>query len=165
MARTDMFFKATGARTGEIVGETSDKRFPRQMDIVDWNWSMSAPSAVGGQRTGRMLVKELQLVKRVDNASTALMSVMANNELLTTAVLSVRKSGGATPLPFFVVTLDKARIIGYEVQSDIGSDGGPTLTETISLAFKSATFDHTVQGVSGSGLGASSVEISNDPNP
>lgn len=164
MARTDMFFKATGARTGEIVGETSDKRFPGQIDVVDWSWGMSAPSAVGGQRTGRMLVKELQLIKRVDKASTALMSVMSNNEILTTAVLSVRKSGGASPLPYYLITLEKARIIGYEVQSDIGSDGGPTLTETIMLAFKSITFDHTVQSATGGSLGASSVVVSVDPN-
>jgi type VI secretion system secreted protein Hcp len=164
MARSDMFLKATGARTGEIVGETSDKRFPGQIDVVDFSWGMTAPSAVGGMRTGRMLVKELQIVKRVDKASTALMSVMTNNELLTTVVLSVRKAGGAIPLPYFVATVEKARIIGYDLHSDIGSDGGPTLTETIQLAFKSVTFDHTVQSETGASLGASSVVVSVDPN-
>ena len=156
MARSDMFFKATGQRTGEIVGESDDKRFTNQIEIVDWSWGMTAPSAVGGARTGRTLMSELKLVKRVDKASTALMSVMKTNELLTTAVLSVRKAGGHSPLPYVVMTLTQARITAYEVQSDISESGGPTLTEHVSLAFKSVTIDHTVQSATGASLGASS---------
>ena len=164
MARSDMFFKATGQRTGEIVGESNDRRFTNQIDVVDWSWGMSAPSAVGGTRTGRVLMDELKLVKRVDKASTALMSVMKNNELLTTAVLSVRKSGGALPLPYFVMTLTQARVIGYAVQSDVNNDGAPTLTEHISLAFKSVTIDHTVQSDTGANLGASSFTGESGPD-
>ena len=156
MARCDMFFKATGQRTGEIVGESSDKRLPNQIDIVDWSWGMSAPSAVGGSRTGRTLMSELKLVKRVDKASTALMSVMKNNELLSTAVLSVRKAGGQAPLPYYVMTLTDARIFAYEIQSDVNESGGPVLTEHLSLAFKAVTIDYTVQSESGASLGASS---------
>lgn len=157
MARTDMFFKATGERTGEIVGESSDKRFTNQIDIVDWNWGMSAPSAVGGARTGRTLMSELKLVKRVDKASTALMSVMKNNEFLTTAILSVRKSGGqGAALPYFVMTLSQARVSAYEVQSDVNHEGSPTLTEHLSLTFKSVTVDYTVQSETGASMGASS---------
>lgn len=163
MARSDMFLKATGQRTGEIVGESSDKRFPNQIDIIDWSWGMTAPTAVGGTRTGRVLMNELKLVKRVDKASTALMVVMNTNELLTTAVLSVRKSGGASPLPYFVVTLSNARINSYEVQSDIDASGAPALTEHLSLSFKSITIDYTLQGTTGGSLGASSFTAEAGP--
>lgn len=156
MSRSDMFLKATGQRTGEIVGEANDKRFTNQIEVVDWSWGMTAPTAVGGQRTGRVLMGELKIIKRVDKSSTALMAVMNTNELLTTAVLSVRKAGGGSPLPYFIVTLSGARINAYEVQSDVGSDGGPTLTEHLSLSFKSVTIDYTLQGATGGGQGASS---------
>lgn len=156
MSRSDMFLKATGQRTGEIVGESNDKRFPNQIEVVDWSWGMTAPTAVGGQRTGRVLMDELKLVKRFDKASTALMSVMNTNELLTTTVLSVRKSGGASPLPYMVLTLTGARINSYQVQSDVNSDGAPTLTEHLSLSFKQVTIDYTLQGGGGGGQGASS---------
>jgi len=156
MARSDMFFKATGQRTGEIVGESSDRRFANQIDIVDWSWGMSAPSAVGGTRTARTLMKELKLVKRVDKASTALMAVMYTNEIMTTATLSVRKSGGADPLPYLVMKLSMARINGYDVESDVNAEGSPTLTEHLSLTFKSVTIDYTPQAGAGGGLGASS---------
>lgn len=163
MARSDMFLKATGQRTGEIVGESSDKRFPNQIDVVDWSWGMTAPTAVGGTRTGRVLMSEFKFIKRVDKSSTALMAVMNTNEVLTTAVLSVRKSGGALPLPYFVLTLTGARINGYEVQSDVGSDGAPTLTEHLSLSFKSVTIDYTLQGTAGGSLGASSFSADAAP--
>lgn len=163
MSRSDMFLKATGQRTGEIVGEANDKRFANQIDISDWSWGMTAPTAVGGQRTGRVLMNELKLVKRVDKSSTALMAVMNTNELLTTAVLSVRKSGGSSPLPYFVMTLTGARINGYEVQSDVGADGAPQLTEHLSLSFKQVTIDYTLQGSTGGGQGASSFTGSAAP--
>jgi type VI secretion system secreted protein Hcp len=163
MPRSDMFFKAAGQRTGAITGESIDRRFAGQIDVIDWAWGMSAPSAVSGQRTGRLLVKELTLVKRADCASTALMSVMRSNELLSTAVLSVRKAGGADPLPYFVITLDKARIVSFDLQSDITPDGAPTLTERIGLHFLKVTVDYVPQGATGAGGGASSVEIDNNP--
>jgi type VI secretion system secreted protein Hcp len=156
MARSDMFFKATGQRTGEIVGESSDKRFTNQIDVIDWSWGMTSPSAVGGTRTGRTQLADLKLVKRVDKASTALMSVMKTNELLTTAVLSVRKAGGTNPLPYLVVTLSNARMVAYSIESDISESGAPVLTEHWSLSFKTIQIDHTVQSDTGASLGGSS---------
>lgn len=164
MPRSDMFFKATGQRTGVITGESTDRRFGGQIDVVDWSWGMSSPGAVNGARTGRMLVKELRLVKRVDCASTALMSVMRNNELLTTAVLSVRKAGGSDPLPYFVITLEKARIVSFDIDSDFDASGAPALTERLALAFQKCTATYTGQGGSGAGGGGSEVVIDNDPS-
>jgi type VI secretion system secreted protein Hcp len=155
MARSDMFLKATGQRTGEIAGESNDKRFTGQIDIVDWSWGMTSPTAIGGARTGRVQLAPLKLVKRVDKASTALMSVMKTNELLTTAKLSVRKSGGSAPLPYLVMTLSQARITSYSVQSDVGSDGAPTLTEHIELSYRQVEVEYTVQSETGANLGAS----------
>lgn len=156
MARSDMFLKVTGSRTGEIVGESNDKAFAHQIEVIDWNWGMTAPTAVGGQRTGRIQMRELKVVKQADKASTALMSVMNNNELITTATLSVRKAGGAAPLPYFVVKLEKARIIGYEVQSDVSNTGAPILVEHVSFAFKTITIDYTLQSGAGGSAGGSS---------
>lgn len=163
MPRSDMFLKAVGQRTGAITGESTDRRFAGQIDVVDWSWGMSAPSAVNGQRTGRLQIKELTLVKRADRASTALMSLMRSNELLSTAVLSVRKSGGADPLPYLIVTLDKARIVAFDIQSDMATDGSPMLTERIGLHFLKVTVDYVPQDASGAGGGASSVVIDNNP--
>ena len=156
MARSDMFLKLKGERTGEIQGESNDKTFANQIDVIDWSWGMSAPTAVGGQRTGRTQFKELKVVKTTDKASTALMTVLNTNEKLTSVVLSVRKAGGvAAALPYFKVTLENARITDFEVQSDVTSSGAPTLTEHLSLSFTKVTIDYTLQGVSGGSQGGS----------
>jgi len=158
-----MFFKATGQRSGEIVGEANDKAFTNQIDIVDWSWGMTAPMAMGGQRTGRVTLNELRLVKKADKSSTALMSVLNNNEAITTATLTVRKSGGSAPLPYFVVTLKGARINSYNVHSQIGDDGSPVLMENLSLTFKEITITHTPQAGTGLGMGGSSFTGTTGP--
>jgi type VI secretion system secreted protein Hcp len=157
MARSDMFLKITGQKTGEILGESNDKAYPNQIELVDWSWGMAAPTAVGGQRIGRTQMHELKIVKQVDRASTALMSVMANNETLTKVILTVRKAGGvSSALPYFKCTLEGGRVTNYDVQSDVGPGGAPTLTEHLSIAFQRITFDYTPQLASGGGGGASS---------
>jgi type VI secretion system secreted protein Hcp len=163
MARSDMFLKAVGKRTGEIVGESIDKDHVNQIDVVDWSWGMTAPSAVGGMRTGRTLMGELKLVKRADKASTALMSVMRNNEILTSAVLSVRKAGG-TALPYFVMTLSEARINAFNVQSEMSADGAPVLTEQLSLTYQSISIEYTVQTAKGGSQSTSSFMAETAPD-
>ncbi|MDE1950116.1 MAG: type VI secretion system tube protein Hcp [Burkholderiales bacterium] len=160
MARSDMFLKVTGQKTGVINGESGDKAFPNQIDVLDWSWGISAPSAVGGARTGRRQLRDLKIVKRADRASTALMSVMCTNELLNTVVLTVRKAGGSAALPYFVMTLTKARITDYSIQSDIGEGGAPVLTEHLSLAFVTVQIDYTPQESSGGGGGGTSFSDS-----
>ena len=141
-----MFFKASGQKTGPIKGSTSDKSFVDQIDVVDWSWGMTAPTAVGGQRTGSVALEHLKLVKRVDKASPPLMSVMRANELLTLAVLSVRKPGVGGQEPYFTVKLSKARITAYHVESDFDPEGVPTLTERLELTFVSAEFEYSPGG-------------------
>jgi type VI secretion system secreted protein Hcp len=103
-------------------------------------------------------MKEVRLIKSVDKSSTALMSIMRNNEIITTATLSVRKSGGDSPLPYYVMTLEQARITAYDVKSEYDGDGAPVLRETVCLAFKKVIVGHTVQGAAGSSVGATSFE-------
>ena len=158
-----MFLKATGQRSGEIAGETSDKAYPNQIDVVDWSWGMTAPSAINGQRTGRVTLSELRLVKKVDKSSTSLMAVMSNNETMPTATLTVRKSGGTSSLPYFIVKLTQARINTYNVNSMVGEDGSPVLMEHLSLSFKSITIDYTPQSGTGAGTGTSSFTGSAGP--
>lgn len=157
MARFDMFLKARGQKSGEIVGESSDKRFAKQIEIVDWSWGMSSPTDVAtGRPSGRRRLEQLKLVKRVDRASTALLAVLSHNEVLKEAVLSVRKAGGQDPLPYLVVTLGSARIVSYTVGSERAADGAPVLTEHLALGFESIQVDYTQQSATGAGLAQSS---------
>ncbi len=119
---------------------------------------MSAPSAVSGQRAGRMTMNELRLVKKVDKASTSLMTVMSTNELMPTAILTVRKSGGTASLPYFVIKLEQARINSYNVNSVLTEDGTPALMEHLALSFKTINVDYTMQSGTGGGTGTSNFQ-------
>lgn len=157
MAQSDMFLKVTGQRTGEIRGESNDKTFTNQIEVVDWSWGMKAHLNSGGQATGRRQLAELKVVKNVDRSSTAFMSVLATNENLTTVVLTVRKAGGAgAALPYFIVKLEKARVAEYTVESEVNEIGAPTLVEHLSFAFQKITVDYTPQQAAGGGGGATS---------
>ncbi len=133
-----MFLKAVGQRSGEIVGESTDKEHANQIDVVDWTWGMTAPSAVGGTRTGRTLLGE------------------------SSAVLSVRKAGG-TALPYFVMKLNDARVNAFTVQSEISADGAPVLTEHLSLTYKSISIEYTVQTSKGGSQSTSSFVAETAP--
>jgi type VI secretion system secreted protein Hcp len=91
------------------------------------------------------------------SASTALMIALRNNELIKTAVLTVRKAGGKEPVEYLKITLAKARVTSLAVQS--GDDSDPAvLTEEFSFAFEKITVDYTPQGTEGSGGGGMTFE-------
>src|SRR5512146_2262339 len=95
MALGDMFLKIESARQGAIKGEAQDENHKDEIDVVNWSWGMEAKTALsGGGASPKATLSELSIVKQVDSASTGLMSAMRNNELISKAVLTVRKAGG-----------------------------------------------------------------------
>ena len=104
MALRDMFLKIDGAKQGPIKGETADQRHAGEIDVVSWSWGMDSPSDAFGNAVARTAFDQLHIVKRVDSATTALMSALRNNELIKKAVLTVRKAGGADALAYFTIT-------------------------------------------------------------
>ena len=71
MARGDMFLKLESAKQGPIKGESQDETHKDEIDVVSWSWGMHARTALGGAGpTGKTTLDELNVVKRVDSAST-----------------------------------------------------------------------------------------------
>jgi type VI secretion system secreted protein Hcp len=162
MARVDMFLKLAGSKTGAVTGETSDKVFVGQIDIVDWSWSAAAPTAIGGARTSRMQFSELKIVKRMDKASTAMMSIANGNETLKQCVLSVRKAGGAEALPYCVMTLTGGRIVRFELHSSF-VDGAPSVVESYGIAFDEVQIEYTAQDPLGGRTGSTTFNATAAP--
>ena len=71
----DMFLKIEG-----VEGESTDKSHKGEIDILSWSWGMDSPGDAFGLPTGRTNVELLRLTKRVDSASTALMSALLLGE-------------------------------------------------------------------------------------
>lgn len=154
MALGDMFLKIEGTRSGPIKGEANDATHAGEIEVQTWSWGMRANAAMGGAgNAAKTSLDSLHVTKRVDAASTALMSVMRNNELLKKVVLTVRKGGGA-PIEYFLLTLENARVTSYDVATD--ADATYLLNEKIAFSFEKISVDYYPQDEKGARKGGSS---------
>lgn len=148
MSQKDMFLKLESARSGPVKGESTDPAHGGEIIIDDWSWGMSSGSTMGAGASVRTALSELRIVKKTDTASTALMSVMRNNDPVKRAVLTVRKAGGAA-IDYFTLTIERGRITSFEVNA---SDDEPMLTETLSIAFEKIDIQYHAQDGKGAKL-------------
>ncbi len=158
----DMFLKVEGSRSGVVKGEANDSTHTNEIDILDWSWGMRSSNAMGGAgAAGKTAMDALNITKCVDSASTALMSVMRNNELIKKAVLTVRKAGNK-PIEYFIVTIENARITSYDVCNDSGTV--PRLLEKLSLSFQKISIDYYPQDATGARKGGSNFSADVSPS-
>lgn len=149
MAKADMFLKVEGARTGAVKGEVTAPEHVDEIDIFDWHWGMSSPNALGGTgAAGKSALSEISFSKQTDRATTSLMSVLRNNELIKKAVLTVCKAGTSPPVPYLVITVENARLTAHSIGT--AEPGKPTLIEKLSMAFEKIKVDYAPQLNSGS---------------
>lgn len=157
MAQGDMFLKIEGSRQGAIKGESQDQKHKDEIDILSWSWGMQGQSIRGQTAAAKTSVSELRLTKRVDRATTALMSSLRNNELIKKVTLTVRKAGGPDAIEYFKITLEKARLTELTTYSGDGEDPAK-LTEEISIAFNKINVEYRPQGPDGLPQGGSMFE-------
>ena len=150
-----MFLAVSGARAGSISGESQDSKHKNEIEVLAWSWGMQGkPSLGGGGATGKATIRELRITKRVDKASTALMSALRTNEPIKLATLTIRKVG-KTPLEYLTIKIEDGRIMSLDIEAgDASSD--PALLERVSFSFNRITVEYTPQGPDGNALGATS---------
>lgn len=147
MAIADMFLKLQG-----VTGEASDAEHKGQIDVVSWSWGLSTSTdAHTGLARGRTSFDELQIVKRVDQATPTLMSFLKNNKLVDTGKLIVRKAG-TTPLEYFTIELHKVRITSIKTESEDAE-----LLERVNLGFNRIVVSYTLQDSTGAKGGGANV--------
>ena len=154
MPKGDMFLKLEGTRMGPIKGEANDRAHEGEIDILSWRWGMDGAEVHGPGTKSKITVHELDLSKKVDSASTALMICLRSNELIKQAVLTVRKAGGSGQIvEYFKITLEKARITRLTAYSG-GDDDPAELREDLRIAFQKILVSYVPQeGTGGSGGG------------
>ena len=163
MAQRDMFIKLDGVKQGPIRGESTDPRHADEIDVIAWSWGMDSPGDAFAQATARTSLDQLRIVKRVDSASTALMSALRHNELISKGVLSVRKVSGTNPLDYLVISVEKARLTQHRVRGGEGADSC-VLTEEFALSFQRVRVEYVTQGKTGIGRGTSTFETEVNSN-
>src|SRR5688572_6813835 len=110
------------------------------------------PALGGGGASGKAIVNELKIVKRVDSASTPLMSALRTNEMITKAVLTQRKAG-KTQLEFLKITIEQGRVTGLTIEAG-DKAGSPDLFEHLSFSFNKITVEYVPQGKDGMAQGS-----------
>jgi type VI secretion system secreted protein Hcp len=149
----DIFLSVKGAKSGVIKGESQDEAHAKEIDVVSWSWGMQArPALGGGGATGKATVSELKVVKRVDSASTPLMSALRSNEMITKAVLTQRKAG-KTQLEFLKITIEQGRVTALTIEAGDKS-GSPDLFEHLSFSFNKISVEYIPQGKDGQAMGS-----------
>jgi type VI secretion system secreted protein Hcp len=144
----DIFLSVKGAKSGVIKGEAQDSAHAKEIDVISWSWGMQArPTLGGGGASGKAIINELKIVKRVDSASTPLMAALRSNEMITKAVLTQRKAG-KTALEFLKVTIEQGRVTGLTIEAG-DKEGSPDLFEHLSFSFNKITVEYTPQGKDG----------------
>ena len=151
----DVFLKVECARQGPIKGEAHDEKHKSEIDVLAWSWGMRAQTTIAGGDAGKATLNELVVSKRIDGATTALMSAMRNNELIKSAVLTLRKAGESQH-EYCKLTIKNARITSFDIQCD--SPGSAEFTETLSFAFQSLKVDYIPQGADGQQRGGMQFE-------
>ncbi|MCB1926890.1 MAG: type VI secretion system tube protein Hcp [Rhodocyclaceae bacterium] len=161
-AKDDIFLKIDGGRQGPIKGNSKDKVHAGEIDVTGWTWGMDGNLDAHSGRASRTTVHTMEVVKRADAATPALMSALYNNEPITKAVLTVRKAGGPQALEYLKVTMEKGRIVSYRAGAG-ESPEGPTTVETIRIAFQKIRVEHQDQDKGGGSRGTSTAEIEVTP--
>ncbi len=142
-----MFLKVQG-----VTGEAADADHKGEIEVVSWSWGMQASSsAVTGTLPGaRSTMTEIEIVKRVDQSSSTLMSFLKTNKLIKQARLTVRKAG-ETPVEYVTVELENVRVTSLKIESEKAE-----LVERLRLGFSKVRVSYVPQDAKG-GPGAANV--------
>ena len=136
---TTTFIKFDG-----IDGESTSRDHKGEIEVLSWNWGLSAPRpAGGGGAVGKAVPQELRIVHRYDKASPLLAKAAASGKGITNAVLSARKSGEGQK-DFFKVSMKEVF-----VTSVTASDGGDGAQEELALSYGVIDFSYAPQSSKG----------------
>lgn len=158
MAKDDLFLKVDGCK-----GNSADKAHAGEIDVLSWSWGMQGNlDAHTGRAQSRSTVHEFEFEKRVDPASTSLMSALRTNKPIPKAVLTVREAGGANPLEYLKVTMEKALITAFRAETRQLPEG-PATIEKVRIGFQKIRIEYQDQANTGGSKGTSTFETSIEP--
>jgi type VI secretion system secreted protein Hcp len=144
----DMFLMVKGARHGVIKGESQDDQHKSEIEVTSWSWGMEGQYSLGGgDATSKGTMHDLKVVKRVDSASTALMSALRFNEPIQKAVLTLRKAG-KSQVEYLKIIIENGRVTSLDVEGGDPS-GGPDVIETVRFSFNRIEVQYVPQGKDG----------------
>jgi type VI secretion system secreted protein Hcp len=143
----DAFLKIDG-----VDGESTRKGFEKQMEIMSFGWGASNPSTVGagggGGGGGKVSVSSFSIVKKSDSASPLLFQACCQGDHYATAVVTLNKSAGKTPIDFIKYEFGEVYVDSIQWSGSSGGDDTPM--ESVSFSFGKVAVTYTPQKADGS---------------
>jgi type VI secretion system secreted protein Hcp len=134
----DLFFKVKGAKHGLINRRIAGRRAQGRNRGTELVVGHAGQTLAGRRRRlGKATIQELKILKRVDIASTALMSALRTNELIQTATLTLRKAGKGQ-LEYFKITIEQGRVTALNIEVDPASSNGELIETSASRSTRSS---------------------------
>jgi len=155
-ATADMYLTVQSARAGTVKGEANAADHVDEIVVCGWHWGMAAntdaASRGGGQggTPSRRSLRPLVIDKRLDRATTSLMSVLVNNDKIKSAVLTMRVAGAGQQQDFTTITLTD----GYLIEIECAADETGHVRERLTFSYAHASVEYRVQPVGGGQVGA-----------
>jgi type VI secretion system secreted protein Hcp len=144
----DMFLMVKGAKHGLIKGESQDQQHKGEIEVLSWSWGMQGRASLGGgAATGKAIINDLKIVKKIDSASTALMLALRTNEQIQKAILTLRKAG-KSQLEYLKVTIEQGRVMSLTIDAG-DTAGSPEVVERVSFSFNKIEVEYVPQGKDG----------------
>ena len=134
----------------DLKGESKDKGFEGQIDVLSWAWGMTQTGTRqygGGGGTGKVSVQDISITKRTDKASPELMLKCCNGKHYDKAELTVSKAG-EDPVNYLKITMENVLISSV---STGGSPGDEVVLESLTLNFEKFQVEYIEQDDKGKG--------------
>ena len=129
-----------------IPGESVINGHEDKIDVLNWEWQMSAPHTVAGGGTWKAIVRPVIVTKYVDLASPHIALALFNKPSIATATLTVMKAG-IDAVEFLRIKMWNVQILN---QSTANSQGDDTVLESVALGFDRVCYEYTPQNEDGS---------------
>src|SRR3954447_7662362 len=102
----------------DLKGEAA--ALPGQIDVVAWQWAASQAGTMHtgtGGGAGKANVHDLSVLKFVDSASPNLMQAVISGKQCGRMTLTCRRAGGAEPVDYLAIEMDKVIITSSRVNT------------------------------------------------
>ncbi len=136
--------------SNNIKGESQDATHKDNIDVLQWSWGLSQSGTThmgSGGGGGKVDVGDISLTKYVDLASNDLIKRCTSGEHIENGQLIVRKSGGGTPVEYFIIRMENIMITNYSTGGS--KDGLDRIQESLTLNFRKFEVQYTMQEESG----------------
>jgi len=153
----DAFLQITGgaiAVQGETLDTTFSKLKPPAFEIKSFKIEVKNPTSMGssggGAGTGKCQLEPFEVGKTTDNCSPSLFKTCATGQHYDSAILSIRKAGGAGASTTGIVYLRYTfNCVFVNSVSWSGSSGDDLPEETVQFAYGSVTIEYWPQSSKG----------------